>query len=217
MIKALTEKAKPFFQAEEIESNYVAPSRDELQTLYNIESPKKIDVNFPVENKDNKTEKVEEEYLELSSNEIELIQDLSEIIGNNPRGVKRFINVYKIVKAHEGLIYKNDIEDKEFLILMFLLAIPIGPFKNSLNYLYDFFSEASPHSTLQSYISECITGDIIFDGNPIILDQASKTEFKNFHQTISRVFNSRLLFYLTPQDCKSHLKFIRRFTFADVV
>lgn len=69
------------------------------------------------------------ESLVLSQKEVELMQDLSPIIGNNPRAIKRFVNVYRIVRAHEDLLYDNTREENEFLVLMFLLALPIGPYK----------------------------------------------------------------------------------------
>lgn len=66
--------------------------------------------------------------LTLSKKEIELMQDLSPIIGNNPRAIKRFVNVYQIVRAHEELTYNIAEKESEFLIIMFLLALPVGPF-----------------------------------------------------------------------------------------
>lgn len=70
------------------------------------------------------------EALEITEKECELLQDMSEIIGNNPRAIKRFVNTYRIIKTHEdfGFANENHKED-ELVVIMFLLAITIGKFK----------------------------------------------------------------------------------------
>jgi len=47
----------------------------------------------------------ENEYLVLSKRERQLMQDMSSVVGNNPRAIKRFVNIYQIARAHEDFSY----------------------------------------------------------------------------------------------------------------
>lgn len=71
----------------------------------------------------------ESEYVVLSSKEIELLQDMSCVIGNNPRAIKRFVNIYQIIRAHQGFNYMKAEEDRELLTVMFWLALYNGKYK----------------------------------------------------------------------------------------
>ncbi len=67
--------------------------------------------------------------LRLHWEEGEYMRNLSWLIGNTPRTVKRFVNMYRIIRAHEGLSYEDDESKKDLLCIMFLLALQTGPFK----------------------------------------------------------------------------------------
>ncbi|PRY09816.1 KAP-like P-loop domain-containing protein [Pontibacter ummariensis] len=69
------------------------------------------------------------EALVITDKEIELMQDLSGIIGNNPRAIKRFVNIFRIIKAHEDFTYDFNNEERETLVIFFLLALPIGKYR----------------------------------------------------------------------------------------
>lgn len=67
--------------------------------------------------------------LRLHWEEGEYMRNLSWLIGNTPRTVKRFVNMYRIIRAHEGLSYEDDESKKDLLCIMFLLALQTGPYK----------------------------------------------------------------------------------------
>ncbi len=67
------------------------------------------------------------ESLTFSDSELELIQNMSGIIGSSPRAIKRFINIFRIIKAHED--YPNTLSTMETNAVLFLLALPIGAYK----------------------------------------------------------------------------------------
>jgi len=69
------------------------------------------------------------ELLELSGEEVDLMQDMGEIIGSNPRALKRFVNIYKIVKAHEDYTVSHQAQKEDLLAALFLLALSSGQFK----------------------------------------------------------------------------------------
>ncbi len=69
------------------------------------------------------------ETLILSDLEVSFLEDMSIVIGNNPRTIKRFVNTYRIIKAHEDFDYDTNTEEIELLSVMFLLALSIGKYK----------------------------------------------------------------------------------------
>ena len=79
------------------------------------------------------------EILTLTDEESELIQSMSLIIGSSPRGIKRFVNIYKIIKAHDD--FPTKISKERMQGILFLLALPIGDFKklylDFMDYLLD--------------------------------------------------------------------------------
>lgn len=72
------------------------------------------------------------EALILTDEEIALMQDMSEVIGNNPRAIKRFVNIYRIIKAHEEFDYEADSTNQELSAILFLLALPLGDYRKLL-------------------------------------------------------------------------------------
>jgi hypothetical protein len=72
------------------------------------------------------------EALILTEDEISLMQDMSEVIGNNPRAVKRFVNIYRIIKAHDEFDYEADSTNQELSAILFLLALPLGDYRKLL-------------------------------------------------------------------------------------
>lgn len=148
------------------------------------------------------------EYLILSEIEVKLMEGLSKVIGNNPRGVKRFVNVYQIVKAHEDLIYEKTHEESEFLVIMFLLALSIGPFKK----LYPSFEKF-----INTYDNDTKTlFDFLVSTN--VMANEKLYELKqdlDYIMTNSKEFNT--LQREAVLSFKVHNQFIQRFTFEDTL
>ncbi|WP_157760982.1 P-loop NTPase fold protein [Chitinophaga caeni] len=69
------------------------------------------------------------ELLVLSPGEIELMEEMSVIIGNNPRAIKRFVNIFRIVKAHGEQLNSGENAREELLVVLFLLALPLGQYR----------------------------------------------------------------------------------------
>lgn len=138
----------------------------------------------------------------LSQKEVELIQAMSRIIGNNPRAIKRFVNVYHIVRAHEGLSINNHSDD-EYLILMFLLAFPMGPFKKL-------------HSHFIKYINELKDDKSVFD-DFFQMDFGEFNELKNQIRTfLDEVKVLDKLKQIPIKKIKEHNRFVQRFTFSEL-
>jgi hypothetical protein len=114
------------------ESQNVLPEGDNQDNIMEAEGIrhadlKKDNIKFS-KGADPKLSRKEDEHLSLKPREQELIPDMSKILGTNPRAIKRFVNVYHILRAHETLVI-NHKEDEDYLILMFLLALPMGGYR----------------------------------------------------------------------------------------
>lgn len=142
----------------------------------------------------------------LTEREMELLQEFSLIIGNNPRAIKRFINVYQIVRAHEELTYNIEQEEKEFLVMMFLLALPIGPFQKLTLALREYISD---DSNQLKKLSSFLAPQYKIDG----LDELKHkldvilTDKKSYN-----ILQGELI-----GTFKIHNAFIQRFTFEDCI
>ena len=55
----------------------------------------------------------------------------AEIVGINPRAVKRFVNIFRIIKAHDEFDY-NATGDEALPSILFMIALPLGPYRKLL-------------------------------------------------------------------------------------
>ncbi|MCK8520030.1 P-loop NTPase fold protein [Aquimarina sp. D1M17] len=117
--------------------------------------PKSIDEEQNKEEEPKEVEIIETketiESLRLSELEIELLQEMSDVIGTSPRAIKRFVNIYRIVKAHEDFTYKDENNRSEIMAVLLLLAIPIGKFKKLYDSFETFMEHYSARKTLSGY------------------------------------------------------------------
>ena len=158
-------------------------------------------------------EEKKEEHLALRPDEVQLMQEISEIIGNNPRAIKRFINVYQIVRAHEGLTIKEKIEDAEFARIMFLLALPLGRFKviykDFIHYIELYVNK---EGTLDSFLQTSHEINSYSKEENELLNQLKN----DLYVCLSDTRASRLLLSTTTRTLIEHNRFIQRFTFTDI-
>lgn len=182
---------------------------DEIQLIENDEQKNTSSLSIPIDLKDESIINEEQiQSLDITDREIEQIKSLTQIIGNNPRCIKRFINIYRIVKTHEDFNYNKEIEEKELLTIMFLLALPMGKFKNLIESFELFLSDqTTPLEQLSNYTDR----KPLF--NEIISNEEKKT--KNILNTILKKIEGELL-NQTVDVLRNHYKFIKRFTFKNI-
>ncbi|RZJ88355.1 MAG: hypothetical protein EOO20_13865 [Chryseobacterium sp.] len=144
-------------------------------------------------------QQAEETHLTLSQWEAEQVQQISPLLGNNPRAIKRFVNIYKIVRAHQGLSYQKDNQQNEFVLIMFLLALYNGSFKSLGKPLTAFLENPdNSQDKMEEFVDrshETVYGDnlnkamLLLQGTTII-EVLSKTEVETLqsHNTFIRRF-----------------------------
>lgn len=154
--------------------------------------------------KDDKIYTINSERLVLTDEEINRIQDFSEIIGNNPRTIKRFVNIYHIVRAHNDSLKLDLNNPGEFLIIMFLLALPNGPFKLISKVFKEFIDNSDNHLyKLEDFV-----------GSNNQYENQNLNEKKNLLDVIMTDNNSFSNLRREPiHSFYTRNKFIQRFTF----
>jgi len=146
------------------------------------------------------------EILVLSDHEIKMMQGLSRVIGNNPRAIKRFVNVYRIMKAHRELVYDKQHEEKELLVLMFLLALAIGPYKKLKKRLYRYMHDpVSGGLDLNSFLHPAGGAEREDNDHDLLVELGEKltNEFAD------------ILRQEPMASYRKHIPFIQRFTFEE--
>lgn len=145
------------------------------------------------------------EALILTDDEISLMQDMSEVIGNNPRAIKRFVNIYRIIKAHEEFDYAADSTNQELSAILFLLALPLGDYKKLL-------------PSFEAYI---LDEENSLKQLTLYMQPVHKVEhFDNLKHELDVTLSVKPSFGIlqrTPVEIlKKHNAFIRRFTFKQL-
>ncbi|GAA4278600.1 P-loop NTPase fold protein [Aquimarina mytili] len=203
MLKQLAE-TKPI-QSEEILdtaiSTEVTNLITETETSHQTEP---LPVNNSYENDDREVIETTETIasLELSAQEIEFLQEMSVIIGSSPRAIKRFVNIYRIVKAHEDFGYKEQHNTLEIKAVLLLLALPIGKFKK-LNFWIEEYIIDTPadHSIADLFKNDHMQG----------LDAEDKELSVDFQEVLHQNMND--LLQQSIEIFQHHLPFIKRFTY----
>jgi hypothetical protein len=67
--------------------------------------------------------------LEISEEELKCMEELRALLGQSPRAVKRFVNVYRLIKASatgRTIDFVSACPDADYKIVLFLLAVVTG-------------------------------------------------------------------------------------------
>ena len=61
--------------------------------------------------------------LKFTSKELSYLKEFTAIVGSVPRTVKRFVNIYRMIRVHQDLKITPKNRNEAYLSLMFLIAI----------------------------------------------------------------------------------------------
>lgn len=199
MLKTLA-KSKPEPESGIKETNI--HTKDENDEAY--ERTRKTEPQYnPEETKETKYSVVQNkalinniESLKFSEVETQLLQEMSLVIGSNPRAVKRFVNIFRIVKAHED--WPTQLSTKEIKIILFMLALSMGKFKNLFPQFVDFI-----FNDIFLVIENNKLQDFLIDGS-----NGQTEEMKELYDKIDND-----LIDMKKVDFAKHFNLIKRFTF----
>ena len=137
---------------------------------------------------------VRPEDLKISKQELELLQAIVCLVGNVPRTVKRFVNIYRIVRAHQNLELDPEAQQQQLLAIMFMLALHIGEYKG----------EAQELVALLAQNEDTLLQDL----------QADETSWGAIQWEIINNKPISQLLSFTGKEVLQHQPFISRFSFG---
>jgi hypothetical protein len=144
-------------------------------------------------------------FIVLSEMEIELLQDMGEIIGSNPRAIKRFVNVFKVVKAHEDYGLANNENRRELLVVLFLLALSTGQFRCLIPSFEKYIYTPDNENRQMTFYLQNISNNIEY-----------KNELHKLDVILSNNTNYHTLKNIEAGLFSQHNNFIKRFTFKNI-
>jgi hypothetical protein len=153
------------------------------------------------------------ESIKFSDKELELIQSMSPILGTNPRVLKRYVNIYRVIKAHEDFRFNDNNLELEILTVVFLIALPIGKYKALYKSFSDDFVRLNETYTLATYLLEHTLKDD-YD----TLNEAKNNTEENLKVELYTILNniSKTLLNQNIEEFRKHHLFIKRFTFNNL-
>ncbi|MCA6363448.1 MAG: hypothetical protein IM638_10450 [Bacteroidetes bacterium] len=193
------------------------------ETIALTEQPK-IEVNDPVSPIPNQTETTEEiiitnksesassslteetnqlvpavtvrNQLEITAQEIEFIHSISNLLGNTPRTIKRFVNIYRLIRVHSDVPEYSITTHADHLAIMLLLAVVTGC--NQVAPALFQMLASSPKETFSEFVSD--TGYI----NAVRENKALNNVLQQLGELEERIEMSTL---------RKYIPFISRFSF----
>jgi hypothetical protein len=142
--------------------------------------------------------------LEFTEDEIAFMEDLSEIVGPNPRAIKRFVNTYRIIKAHQEYQFDPN-RLTEVTGTLLLLALSLGHFKNL---------STSINSFMETHSSNDVTMSVYFQKDQNSKDNESDRERLRSLLTGKKFFDS--FRELNVQLLINQNALTRRFSFENI-
>ena len=144
--------------------------------------------------------------LDITVNEIYQIKSFTKVLGNNPRCVKRFINIYRIIKTHKDFECNEDTKENELLIVMFFLALSIGKYKDLIKSFEVFLDKITDvKASLSTYFEVSYQHHLTDD-------------LFNANQELKKLLlaNDNDLLKQKVSLSRKHYQFIKRFTFKNI-
>lgn len=171
--------------------NTTSPSKDPDSKIEDNEDQALEEDNPP---EPTKKDLLSTEDLSFSQEEFNYLKEIMWLVGNSPRTVKRFINIYRIIRAHERPDINEEIKHSDYLAIMFILAIGIGQYKGEAEDLFSIL-EDHPLYDLATVLSKSKNLKLLF-------------EQINDHEAIRFILDEKAGLF------NKHLSFVRRFSFG---
>jgi hypothetical protein len=131
----------------------------------------------------------------LSSQELEDLKSFAWLVGTNPRALKRFVNIYRIIRSHEGLSYSETTERANFLCIIMLIGLYTGEYR-SISKEFCQYCKMNPGALIEVLLET--------------LKSKESTEFKNRLESKNI---PEILKTLKLSEFNRYINFVRRFSF----
>jgi hypothetical protein len=139
--------------------------------------------------------------LQISEVELEYLKEYALLIGANPRALKRYSNIYRIIRSHENLVYEKENSNNEFLTIIFIIALNLSDYYPLLKYFYKKWHENNDDLLSDNFDSIIIDKTVekdLFD--KLKLELKTLSSFKSFNS-------------INGEDCIRFTDLVTRFSF----
>jgi hypothetical protein len=145
--------------------------------------------------------------LKLSEHEFKSIKEILFLVGNTPRTVKQYINIYWIIRAHKRPETKRIFNGDDHMAIMFLLAMKFGHCKGWAEELFKLIP-INPNIELEEILNIIIK---------ISKDSEDATMFKKQVSKLTGLPTVGTLLKLKGEIFSEHIEFVGRFSFDEEV
>ena len=149
----------------------------------------------------------------ISKGEELFMEQIAFLIGDSPRTIKRFINIYRIIRTHAGFQLEKDNETDYYFAAMLMLAVITG-IPDIANNFYKALSAAGDRENFAGFLKEKLPA---LEDREGLLAQLQE-QWSN--KLISRVgVNKELvsLGMISLKKFKENLELVSRFSFRNVI
>lgn len=144
--------------------------------------------------KPSKARKVKERLI-FTTAELAYMQKISSLFGQTPRTINRYVNIYRIIKAHGSLKIVGDFSKEEFMPIMFVLGVIVGS---------------------SAFAEEFIDGISKADDNNEFKEFIEKSKFPERLKALIKPLSSDIENILI-EDFKRNIELISRFSFRTIL
>jgi len=123
------------------------------------------------------TKTAKSDLLEISDDEICFMQNIGFLIGNSPRTIKRYTNIYRIIRTHSKYEFLDNNELSHYCASMILLAIITG-LPSEAKSFFEKVEDAPDDLPLKTWLSEYLSASK--KPNALLVALQSKLDKKEF-------------------------------------
>ena len=146
------------------------------------------------------------ERLQITEEEIKFMQAIDFLIGDSPRTIKRYINIYRIIRTHKSFDQESKDLTEQYFSAMILLAVITGTPEQAGHFF----------KTLEAYDNTAMFEKFI---NTHAASQKKVADFRSVFLKLSGFLESesgRKIGRLKIRDFKRHTSLIGRFSFRSL-
>jgi KAP family P-loop domain/TIR domain len=151
-------------------------------------------------------EKPQTERLQITEEEIKFMQAINFLIGDSPRTIKRYINIYRIIRTHKSFDQESKDLSEQYFSAMILLAVITGTPEQAGHFF----------KALEAYDNTAMFEKFI---NTHAAAQKKVADFRSVFLKLSGFLESesgRKIGKLKIRDFKRHTSLIGRFSFRSL-
>ncbi len=146
----------------------------------------------------------QEELLKIGPEEISFMQSIGFLLGDSPRTVKRYINIYRIIRAHSKFRFIDQNENEHYFATMIMLGFITGTPESS-KAIFQKMKDEEDSKLFVNFIGDFLAMDL--REHPIV---------QNLHEKMGEEKNLEFIGQIPLRKFKANIDLISRFSFRNL-